>query len=241
MIKNFCMFAKFCMIHCCYVLKVYNGMTQLGFEKANEKFSFKTEQTHVALYMTAIASLSGLVRQPIVKVLPEHGLAVTLSGSGSTGSPPTTLSPAMLTVDWRCEKARDTPYEVQVAIPVEGYEPIQFILTKMCEYRQDEEESAARGWALFGVLSCIFIVISTLLCCGGFIYKSRVQNQHGLDALPGMTILSACLETVSGGGGQSYTRPEDLNGPFANQASWSRQPAAPQGASRTADRRYGSI
>jgi hypothetical protein len=30
------------------------------------------------------------------------------------------------------EKARDTPYEVNVSIPIEGYEPIQFILTKMC-------------------------------------------------------------------------------------------------------------
>lgn len=30
------------------------------------------------------------------------------------------------------EEARDTPYEVNVTIPVEGYEPIQFTLTKMC-------------------------------------------------------------------------------------------------------------
>lgn len=30
------------------------------------------------------------------------------------------------------EKARDTPYEVDITIPVEGYEPIQFTLTKMC-------------------------------------------------------------------------------------------------------------
>lgn len=70
-----------------------------------------------------------------------------------------------------------------------------------------------------------FIVISTLFCCGGFVYKTRVQNQvyiasflccqlivvivlstdsnklhhmqRGIDALPGMTLLSACLETVS--------------------------------------------
>lgn len=73
-----------------------------------------------------------------------------------------------------------------------------------------------------------FFVISTLFCCGGFIYKTQVQKQvgyfnwfcllvkmvflahvfsyrnptyykmqHGIDALPGMTIFSACLETVS--------------------------------------------
>ncbi|XP_050292254.1 uncharacterized protein LOC126733111 isoform X3 [Quercus robur] len=112
---------------------VYNGMTQLGFEKSHHDFSFRTEQVHVALYMTAIASLSNLVRKPIIKVFPENGLEVSLSGSGATGKPPTTLSPTVLIVDWRCEKARDTPYEVNITIPVEGYEPIQFILTKMCD------------------------------------------------------------------------------------------------------------
>jgi hypothetical protein len=30
------------------------------------------------------------------------------------------------------EIARNTPYEVNITIPVEGYEPIQFVLTKMC-------------------------------------------------------------------------------------------------------------
>jgi len=30
------------------------------------------------------------------------------------------------------EVARDTPYEVVITIPVEGYEPIQFVLTKTC-------------------------------------------------------------------------------------------------------------
>lgn len=30
------------------------------------------------------------------------------------------------------EKARDTPYEVEITIPVHNYEPIQFTLTKMC-------------------------------------------------------------------------------------------------------------
>lgn len=30
------------------------------------------------------------------------------------------------------EKTRDTPYEIELTIPVEGYEPIQFTLAKMC-------------------------------------------------------------------------------------------------------------
>ncbi|XP_059440542.1 uncharacterized protein LOC132172996 isoform X1 [Corylus avellana] len=219
---------------------VYNGMTQLGFEKSYRDFSFTTEQVHVALYMTAIASLSNLVQKPIIEVLPENGLEVQLSGSGATGKPPTTLSPTVLIVDWRCEKALDTPYEVNVTIPIEGYEPIQFILTKMCEYRQDQGADATRGWATFGVLSCIFIVFSTVFCCGGFIYKTRVERLHGIDALPGMTILSACLETVSGAG-QSYSRAEDLNSAFA-KASWERPAVvSTQGASRQGEKKYGSI
>ncbi|ESR38850.1 hypothetical protein CICLE_v10025725mg [Citrus x clementina] len=176
---------------------VYNGMTQIGFQRSHHEFSFRTEQINVALYISAIASVSTLVRKPSFKVSPEKGLNVKLSGSGATGSPPTTLSPTVLIVDWRCEKAHSMPFGVNITIPIEGYEPVQFFLTKMCEYRQDQGGDSARGWATFGVISCIFIVASTLFCCGGFIYKTRVEQVHGIDALPGMTILSACLETVS--------------------------------------------
>ncbi|XP_016480397.1 uncharacterized protein LOC107801567 [Nicotiana tabacum] len=219
---------------------VYNGMTQLGYEEAHKEFSFSTAQTRVALYMTAVASVSGCVQKPLIKVAPEKGLKVTLSGSAATGGSPTTLSPTVLLIDWRCEVARDSPYEVEVTIPVENYDPVQFTLTKMCEYQQSEGGDAARGWAIFGVLSCILLVASTLFCFGGFIYKARVQNQRGLDALPGMTLLSACLETVSGGG-HGYSRPEDVNNRFVNQASWERQPASAQATRRTSEVRYGSI
>ncbi|KAK9108912.1 hypothetical protein Sjap_016972 [Stephania japonica] len=218
---------------------VYNGLTQTGFEKLHHEFSFGTEQTRLFLYMTAVSAVSKLVGKPLIKVMPNNGLEVKLSGSGANGSPPTTLSPTMLIVDWRCEKARDTPYEVNISIPVEGYEPIEFILTKLCRYRQDAEGDATRGWVTFGVLSCIFIVASTVFCCGGFIYKTRFEHQRGLYALPGMTILSACLETVSGGGG--YPRVEDVDGNFINQASWERQPTSTQETQRTRERNYGSI
>ncbi|KAH9663017.1 G-protein coupled receptor [Citrus sinensis] len=275
---------------------VYNGMTQIGFQRSHHEF--RTEQINVALYISAIASVSTLVRKPSFKVSPEKGLNVKLSGSGATGSPPTTLSPTVLIVDWRCEKAHSMPFGVNITIPIEGYEPVQFFLTKMCvrnaffyerairegdlrqkicwasggndcsakhqqklallqfelitsEYRQDQGGDSARGWATFGVISCMyeiptqflslkFIVASTLFCCGGFIYKTRVEQVHGIDALPGMTILSACLETVSGAG-QSYSRAEDLNGGFRNEASWEHHPAAAQGTRTTSERKYGSI
>lgn len=63
---------------------------------------FKTEQTHLTLYMTAIASLSTLVGKPIIKVSPENGLNVKISGSSLTGNHPTTLSPSTLVLDWNC-------------------------------------------------------------------------------------------------------------------------------------------
>ncbi|KAI3798862.1 hypothetical protein L1987_34146 [Smallanthus sonchifolius] len=220
---------------------VYNGMTQYGYEKAYKDYSFDTDQSRVSLYMTAIASLSQLVQKPTVKVSPKTGLEITLSGLGATGSPPTTLSPTLLNIDWRCETASDNPYEVQLTIPVEGYDPIQFSLTKMCESSQNEAGTSTKGWALFGIFSCIFFVMSTLFCCGGFIYKTQVQKQHGIDALPGMTILSACLETVSGGGGSGgYMRADDFNGAYASQASWTRESVKERGSSRTSERRYGT-
>ncbi|KAI3910892.1 hypothetical protein MKW98_022579 [Papaver atlanticum] len=40
-------------------------------------------------------------------------------------------------------------------IALKGYEPIDFILKNICENRQDSQGGASRGWALFGVLSCI--------------------------------------------------------------------------------------
>lgn len=213
---------------------VYNGLTQLGYEKLNHAFSFGTEQTRVTHYMTAIASLSTLVQKPTVKVYPENGLEVQLSGSAAAGKPPTTLTPTVLIVDWMCGEARDTPYEIEITIPVQNYEPIQFTLSKMCQHKQNSGKDAMKGWAIFGILSCIFFALLTLFCCGGFIYKSRVQNQYGLDALPGMTYLSACLQTVSGGP-QGYQRAEDGNNPFINQA------ATAHGTPRRTEVRYGSI
>ncbi|KAJ6732840.1 G-PROTEIN COUPLED RECEPTOR [Salix koriyanagi] len=219
---------------------VYNGMTQLGYEKSHHEFSFATEQTQVTLYMTAIASLSTLVRKPKIQILPEKGLKVTLSGSGATGSPPTTLTPTLLNVEWTCQEARDTPYEVNVTIPIEGYEPIQFFLTKICEHRQDQKGDSTRGWAIFGIISCIFIVTSTLFCVGGFIYKTRMERLHGIDALPGMTYLTACLETASGVG-NGYSRPEENASGYASEASWEQPSATAQGTRKQSTRNYGSI
>ncbi|KAG9449761.1 hypothetical protein H6P81_009726 [Aristolochia fimbriata] len=217
---------------------VSNGITQLGYEKSHPEFSFGTLQTHLSLYMTARASLSGLVGKPSVKVNPDNGLDVHLSGSGAHGNSPTTLSPTIIVVNWICEKARNSPYEVTFSIPVEGYEPIEFILTKKCEYRQEKEGDSDSGWATFGMFSCIFMVLSTAFCCGGFFYKIRVEHQRGLDALPGMTILSACLETVSSRG-DGY--PQAENSPFVSQTSWDHIPVSAQTKQRTSESTYGSI
>ncbi|XP_022963241.1 uncharacterized protein LOC111463513 isoform X1 [Cucurbita moschata] len=221
---------------------VYNGLTQLGYEKPHRAFSFSTEQTSLVLYMTAIASLSSFVQKPIIQVFPENGLEVKVSGSGATGSYPTTLSPSMLMIDWRCDIARDVPYAVNVTIPVADYEPINFFLAKMCEKRQDVQGDYMQGWATFGILSCLFIVGSSLFCCGGFVYKTQVQGQRGIDALPGMTLLSACLETVSGAG-HSYPRAEGFNDAIVSEASWDR-PSSSSSSRPTripSEKNYGSI
>ncbi|KAJ0989042.1 hypothetical protein J5N97_007398 [Dioscorea zingiberensis] len=218
---------------------VYNGMTQLGYEKPHHGFSFQTEQTYLSLYLTAMSSLSGLVGKPTLKINPDKGLKVELSGSAASGSAPTTLSPSILIVNWRCLSAHDIPYEIFISIPIDGYDPVEFTLTKLCDYKQGDENDSTRGWATFGVLSCIFIVLSMLFCCGGFIYKSRVERQRGLDALPGMSILSACLETVTGPRG--YTLGDDIRRNFANQSSWDDQPASAPGTQGASERKYGSI
>ncbi|WOL01231.1 hypothetical protein Cni_G09945 [Canna indica] len=218
---------------------VYNGMTQIGYEKLHREFSFGTEQTHLSLYLTAISSLSGLVKKPFFKVSPDKGLVVKLTGSAESGRAPTTLSPTVLNIYWRCELARDTPYEVEIVIPVDGYGPINFTLTKLCDYKQVTEDDATSGWVTFGILSCIFIVSATIICCGGFIYKTRVEHQHGLDALPGMTILSALLETVTGPRG--YSLGDEDSHTFVHQASWERPSASAQGSQIADERKYGSI
>uniref|UniRef100_A0A0E0JGP8 Uncharacterized protein n=1 Tax=Oryza punctata TaxID=4537 RepID=A0A0E0JGP8_ORYPU len=188
--------------------QVYNGLTQLGFEQLNHQFSFQSEQTQVSLYLSAVYSLSGLVGKPSFKVNPAKGLVVTLTGSGTNGAMPTTLSPTILNVIWRC-------------------------------HTQEKESNPMRGWATFGIISCIFIVLSSLLCCGGFIYKTNVEHQSGLYALPGMTILSAFLDAV---GGPSYVRADDHGGSHASQASWERMPGTSQAAAHgTKDIRYGSL
>ncbi|XP_040376018.1 uncharacterized protein LOC102701030 isoform X1 [Oryza brachyantha] len=232
---------------------VYNGLTQLGFEQLHHEFSFQSEQSQVSLYLSAVYSLSGLVGKPSFKVNPVKGLDVTLTGSGTNGAMPTTLSPTVLNVIWRCEIARSSPYEVNILIPVEGYDPVEFTLTKECGHIQEKESNPMRGWATFGIISCIFIILSTihsvvlrcsfiilssLLCCGGFIYKTRMEHQSGLYALPGMTILSALLDAV---GGPSYLRADDHSGNHASQASWERVPGNSQAAGAIKDRRYGSM
>ncbi|KAL4563650.1 hypothetical protein LXL04_027695 [Taraxacum kok-saghyz] len=112
------------------------------YEKLKHVDSFDTDQSDVSLYMTAIASFSHLVKKPSIKIFPDTGLAVTLSGSWAIGTPPTTLSPTLLDINWRCEKTRDDPYEVQITITVEGYDPIQFTLTKMCGSTQNKGGSS---------------------------------------------------------------------------------------------------
>ncbi|CAO2162057.1 unnamed protein product [Urochloa humidicola] len=218
---------------------VYNGLTQLGFEQLHHGFSFRTEQIHVSMYLSAMSSLASLVGKPTFKVNPAKGLSVTLTGSGLNGAMPTTLSPTFLNVDWRCEIAQSSPYEVNILIPVEGYDPIEFTLTKECGYIQETESNPLKGWATFGIVSCIFIAFSTLLCCGGFIYRTRVEHLYGFDALPGMTFLYAFLDAV--GRPSGYLPADNPIENHASQASWEHTTGTTQAAQGANDRASGSI
>ncbi|KAK8939023.1 hypothetical protein KSP39_PZI010814 [Platanthera zijinensis] len=220
---------------------VYNGLTQIGFEKPHHEFSFGTDNSQVSLYLTAISSLADLVKKPSYKVNPEEGLEITLSGSAASGMAPTTLSPSVLLVNWRCEKIHDRPYEIDISIPVKGYDPIEFTLTKFCGYKQGREVDSLRGWATFGVISCVLIVLLLASCCGGFIYKTRVEHQHGLDALPGMTILSVCLEAVSGPPRGYHLGDDGFDGNSVRQASWERASTSHPGTQRASERRSGQM
>uniref|UniRef100_A0A453ENP5 Uncharacterized protein n=1 Tax=Aegilops tauschii subsp. strangulata TaxID=200361 RepID=A0A453ENP5_AEGTS len=94
--------------------------------------SFPSEQIHVSLYLSAMSSLADLVGKPTIRVNPMKGLDVMLTGSGANGAVPTALSPTVLNVNWICEIIRSNPYVVNVSIPVVGYDPIEFTLTKEC-------------------------------------------------------------------------------------------------------------
>ncbi|KAG8497583.1 hypothetical protein CXB51_008861 [Gossypium anomalum] len=215
--------------------RVFEGFT-VGFHPRSWEIvrHFSTEQPHVTLYLTAIASQSNLVEKPRVKVFPENGLEVKLSGTAATGNPPTTLSPSTLLLDWRCVKARDTPYEVKITIPVEGYESIEFVLTKMCGKLPD-----------FVFFNASFYQL--LFFWNPFEYLSGNHDAfaielHGIDALPGMTVLSACLETVSGAG-HGYSRVEEVNTGFTNEVSWERPSSGTQGTWTPSpnESKYGSM
>ncbi|KAE8709510.1 hypothetical protein F3Y22_tig00110330pilonHSYRG00083 [Hibiscus syriacus] len=192
----------------------------------------------VTLYLTAIASQSNLVRKPVVKIFPENGLEVKISGSGQMEAAYYFISLDFASRLEMC-KGLNSPYEVKISIPVEGYEPIEFVLTKMCEYTQNQEEGATRGWAIFGIILHINGVVDTILLCRVYL-KDTNGRQHGIDALPGMTILSACLETVSGAG-HGYSRVEDVNTGSASEVSWERPSSAAQGTWKLSESKYGSV
>ncbi|EEE54282.1 hypothetical protein OsJ_01191 [Oryza sativa Japonica Group] len=208
---------------------VYNGLTQLGFEQSHHEFSFQGEQSHVSLYLSAVFSLSGLVGKPSLKVNPVKGLDVTLTGSGTNGAMPTTLSPTILNVIWRCEIARSSPYEVNILIPVEGYDPIEFTLTKECaslccqvyfvvEVSSTKHVSNIRIVLINGTFAPISV---WFICAAG---------------------ITSCLAFLDAVGGPSYMRADDHGGNHASQASWERMPGTSQAAEHgTKDRRYGSL
>ncbi|BFI24913.1 hypothetical protein MPTK2_1g16120 [Marchantia polymorpha subsp. ruderalis] len=220
---------------------VSNGFTQWGYENDEHiDYSFETSQSQVFLYFTAPTEVSKSIGKPSFFVDPSKGLDVKLSGTAAAGTPPTIMTPSILQVDWLCEST-DT-YLVTIVVPVQGYDPIEFSLLKQCEWKQTKQEVGSSGWATFGWLSCIFIIMTTICCSAGFLYRTRVEKKHGLEALPGIGILSSCLDMCSTDGGDSgYRRADEAttiigDRPLRDGASTSTRPA-PRGL----DGNYGAV
>ncbi|CAM0880818.1 unnamed protein product [Alopecurus aequalis] len=189
---------------------VYNGLTQPGFEQPYHGFSFPSEQIEVSLYLSAMSSRSVLVGQPTFRVNPTKGLGVMLTGSGANGAKPTVLSPTVLNVNWIFHMRSMFQFQWRAMMRSNSHLPKNVVGSS---YTQERESDSMRGWATFGIISCIFIVLSSLLYCAGFIYKTRVEHQVG----------------------------QPIGGNHASQASWENASATTPAGQRTNDGRYGTI
>ncbi|XP_024397719.1 uncharacterized protein [Physcomitrium patens] len=177
---------------------VANGLTQWGYDGLHSDYSFTTQQSQVFFYFSAQSTSASNIGKPAYKVYPERGLKVELSGTASNGLPPTVESPTILELDWRCERKASTPYLVNVTIPIADYDPIVFTLGKYCDYEDNVKPTGSSGWATFGFLIFILFVGLTMFCCAGFLYKTRIEDKHGLDALPGFPSILNIIESASG-------------------------------------------
>jgi len=177
---------------------VENGIPQWGYDKFRNDYSFVTQQSRVLLYLSAQSILARNLGKPTIEVNPAKGLNVQLSGTATNGLTATVESPTILEIVWRCEKQSPTPYVVNVTVPVQSYDPVSFILAKHCDYKENVQRTGSNGWATFGILSFVLTVGLTMFCCAGFLYKSRIEDKHGLDALPGFSAFTSCIESVSG-------------------------------------------
>lgn len=195
---------------------VDNGLTQWGYDTANPDYSFVTQHSRVVLYLSAQSTLASKIGKPDFKVFPDKGLKVQLSGTASNGvTGPTVMSPTILEVNWQCEKKASTPFSVNVTIPVGGSsDAIVFTLGKHCDFENDLERSGSSGWATFGFLVFILIVGLTMFCCAGFLYRTRIEDKHGVEALPGFTTVTTFIESTRHSGG--YAPADDITNPNIN-------------------------
>lgn len=156
---------------------VRNGMTQIGFRKPLHNFSFETHQKSVSLYMTSIVGLASNVGKPQIQVQPPEGLSVEIVSKVTMTKPSETESMTLLEVDWKCEKSREQPYEVNIRVPMDGYDPVEFFLCKECNNYEIQKEAGISTLKMFGALSLIFLLMVALLGLLGITYKFKLQNK----------------------------------------------------------------
>eukprot|EP00250_Pteridium_aquilinum_P019146 c24317_g1_i1 orf=834-1631(-) len=173
---------------------VKNGITQIDFRKPSHNFSFETNQKSVSLYMTSTAGLASDIGKPQIQVQPPQGLSVQIASKASI--PSAMESTFILQLDWKCEKSRDQPYEVNIRVPIAGYDPVEFFLCKLCKNQETQKEAGVSGLKMFGDLSLIFVAVVALL---GITYKCKLQRKSGSDAPHTVPLISESPDEVNDG------------------------------------------
>ncbi|KAI5060240.1 hypothetical protein GOP47_0024660 [Adiantum capillus-veneris] len=153
---------------------VKNGITQKEYRKSFHSSGFESSQKSVSLYVTSTADFPGNLEKLDIQVQPSQGLVVSVVNRPVLGIISATDSTNLLEVNWKCEKISEQPYEVNIRIPIEGYDPIDFSLHKHCRDLDTEKGVESSSIKVLEVVPVIILVGVILL---GITYKCKFEEQ----------------------------------------------------------------
>ncbi|MCO5590752.1 hypothetical protein L7F22_044727 [Adiantum nelumboides] len=137
----------------------------------------------------------GYTTMPFTRVLPSEGLRVQVVNRPAVGIISANDATVLLEVDWKCEKIREQPYEVDIRIPFEDYDPVNFFLHKECRVLDAEKGIEASGMKVLGVLSLIVIVGVSIM---GITYNCKFEKQCNSDDAHSLPLISDNHDQVVG-------------------------------------------